>query len=222
MINRPHYDLMKVIRSYCEHLNEGNFPLVDFFVESTYPDSKGEIRPCYLLTKKGCDMVANKLTGQKGVLFTAVYVTAFEQMREHIHNGTPLPESFKKQIAEAKVLNARARVSSQWLKISQQINNPEYKQICASYASGVLAGTQVIPLPEAGGKHYSAGEVGEMFGLSAQKIGRISNANGMKTDEYGKWFHDKSRSSAKEVDTFKYNTKAIAKFREIIQGREVS
>ena len=71
MIDRPHYDLMKAIRSYCDYLNEGNFPLVDFFLESTYPDSKGEIRPCYLLTKKGCDMVANKLTGQKGVLFTA-------------------------------------------------------------------------------------------------------------------------------------------------------
>ena len=92
MIDRPHYDLMKAIRSYCDYLNEGNFPLVDFFLESTYPDSKGEIRPCYLLTKKGCDMVANKLTGQKGVLFTAAYVTAFEQMRERIKTGKALPD----------------------------------------------------------------------------------------------------------------------------------
>ena len=62
----------------------------DFFLESTYLDGKGEIRPCCLLTKKGCDMVANKLTGQKGVLFTAAYVTAFEQMRERIKTGKAL------------------------------------------------------------------------------------------------------------------------------------
>ena len=64
----------------------------DFFLESTYLDGKGEIRPCCLLTKKGCDMVANKLTGQKGVLFTAAYVTAFEQMRERIKTGKALPD----------------------------------------------------------------------------------------------------------------------------------
>lgn len=31
MIDRPHYDLMKAIRSYCDYLNEGNFPLVISF-----------------------------------------------------------------------------------------------------------------------------------------------------------------------------------------------
>ncbi len=51
--------------------NAGDFSRVDFFILSTYQDSKGETRPCYLLTKKGCDMVANKMTGEKGVLFTA-------------------------------------------------------------------------------------------------------------------------------------------------------
>nr|DAG39531.1 MAG TPA: hypothetical protein [Bacteriophage sp.] len=81
-IDKPHNDLMKSIRNYCDVLNAGDFSLVDFFIPSTYKDGKGETRPCYLLTKKGCDMVANKMTGEKGVLFTAAYVTAFEKMRE--------------------------------------------------------------------------------------------------------------------------------------------
>jgi len=54
----------------------------DFFLESSYKDSTGRELPCYLITKKGCDMVANKLIGEKGVLFTAAYVTAFEEMRQ--------------------------------------------------------------------------------------------------------------------------------------------
>ena len=46
--------------------NERNFAPVDFFIPSNYQDNKGEDRPCYLITKKGCDMIANKLTGEKG------------------------------------------------------------------------------------------------------------------------------------------------------------
>ena len=86
-IERPHKDLLKSIRSYVGYLNEGDFSPVDFFVKAEYEDSKGEKRPCYLITKKGCDMIANKLTGKKGVLFTAAYVSAFEQMKNHIEQA---------------------------------------------------------------------------------------------------------------------------------------
>ena len=84
MVERNHKELLRDIRKYIEIMekaNERNFAPVDFFIESSYKDSKGETRPCYLITKKGCDMIANKLTGEKGVLFTAAYVTAFEEMQ---------------------------------------------------------------------------------------------------------------------------------------------
>lgn len=92
MIGRPHYDLLKNIRNYVKFLTEGNFPVSEFFEEAEYEDSTGRTLPCYFLTKKGCDMVANKLTGKSGVLFTAAYVTAFEKMRERL-NGRYAPES---------------------------------------------------------------------------------------------------------------------------------
>ena len=82
MVERNHYELLKSIRPYAQYLNEGEIPVVDFFIESTYQDGKGETRPNFLITKKGCDMIANKTTGKKGVLFTAAYVTAFEEMRQ--------------------------------------------------------------------------------------------------------------------------------------------
>lgn len=90
MIGREHSKLLRAIRTYCEYLNEAKIGSVDFFVEAEYEDGKGETRPCYFLTKKGCDMVANKLTGKSGVLFTAAYVTAFEKMRERL-NGPDIP-----------------------------------------------------------------------------------------------------------------------------------
>lgn len=96
MIERNHKELLRDIRNYAgiiENSNERNFALVDFFIPSTYTDGKGEARPCYLLTKKGCDMVANKMTGEKGVLFTAAYVTAFEKMRETLTNTKPMTQA---------------------------------------------------------------------------------------------------------------------------------
>ena len=86
MTGKSHFHLMRDISGYCkilEESTESNFGLSDFFIPNTYKDSTGRTLPCYLLTKKGCDMVANKMTGEKGVLFTAAYVTAFEKMREH-------------------------------------------------------------------------------------------------------------------------------------------
>lgn len=91
MVERDHNGLLKSIRTYIGYFNEGDFAHVDFFIESTYPDRKGQLQPCYLITKKGCDMIANKMTGKKGVLFTAAYVTAFERMREQLMSGPRVP-----------------------------------------------------------------------------------------------------------------------------------
>ncbi len=107
MVERNHYELLKSIRQYAQYLNEGEIPVVDFFIESTYQDSKGENRPNYLITKKGCDMIANKTTGKKGVLFTAAYVTAFEEMRQAL-TAAPVRVSFPEGVS----LSGMARLIS--------------------------------------------------------------------------------------------------------------
>lgn len=112
--------------------------------------------------------------------------------------------------------NSRAREASLWLRISAQVKSDTYRQVCASYASTVLAGREVIPLPQTTQHHYSATEIGEMFGISKQAIGNLANKYGMKTDEYGSWYHDKSPYSAKEVDVFKYNDHAVQRFRDLL------
>ena len=80
LIGKPHNDLMKAIRKYSEYLTAGKISLSDFFINSTYFDSTGRELPCFLLSKMGCEMVANKLTGEKGVLFTAAYVKRFNDL----------------------------------------------------------------------------------------------------------------------------------------------
>lgn len=101
MTGKNHKDLMRSIREYIDIMNnsiERNFTPNEFFIESSYKDSIGRTLPCYLLTKKGCDMVANKMTGEKGVLFTAAYVTAFEEMRKHIEKEVSQPSNVHNDI----------------------------------------------------------------------------------------------------------------------------
>ena len=86
-IERPHKDLLKSIRNYIDYLGQGNFSPSDFFAEATYRNEQNKEMPCFLITKKGCDMIANKLTGKKGVLFTAAYVSAFEQMKNPLETS---------------------------------------------------------------------------------------------------------------------------------------
>ncbi|WP_439196996.1 Rha family transcriptional regulator [Bacillus velezensis] len=84
---KRHSDLIRTIKGYIDTiLTDAKLRSSDFFIASTYEDSKGEIRPCFLLTKKGCEMVANKMTGEKGILFTAAYVDQFNQMERSLQN----------------------------------------------------------------------------------------------------------------------------------------
>lgn len=90
MIEKEHKYLLRDIRRYLNQIDKINMEKsnqckiapVDFFIETTYIDSKNEIRPCYNITHKGCEFIANKLTGVKGTEFTARYVTRFHELEE--------------------------------------------------------------------------------------------------------------------------------------------
>lgn len=89
MVGKEHYDLLKDIRKYINYLGEGNFPFSEFFKESTYISGQNKILPCYEVTKKGCELIGHKLTGKKGVLFTASYINRFHEMEEELKNPKP-------------------------------------------------------------------------------------------------------------------------------------
>lgn len=236
MVEKQHKDLLRDIRGYIaemEELGERNFapssnvPKInpsDFFIPSTYNSDQGKELPNFLITKKGCEFVANKLTGEKGTKFTALYVTRFNIMEERekqsLNSGQQTkasPDPTKQILAEAKLNNSRARLSSMWLKIAGIVSIPEYKDICASHASTALAGKEVLPLPDCTEHLYTATEVGALLGgIDKAKIGHIAKVNGLKTPEYGKTVWDKSPYSNKQVETFRYNDKAVERFREIL------
>ncbi len=215
-VGKNHYDLLRDVRKYCDYLGDSKIAVTDFFIENTYKTEQNKEMPCYLCTRKGCEMIANKLTGQKGVAFTALYINAFHAMKTHIKENKPLQTADKVKVLEVKEMNARVRMSNQLLKLAKvDMLSTEYKNILVAKSAEVLTGEKLLPLPKSEQKTYSAGDIAKMFGVTAQKVGRIATKYNMKTDEYGSWYRDKSAYSNKEVDTFRYNDRAVEKFKEI-------
>ncbi|MEQ6355260.1 Rha family transcriptional regulator [Lysinibacillus sp. M3] len=71
MIGKQHWEILRMLdgtkdgktKGFAQVLTDNNFVVSDFFITHTYTDSTGRALPCYLITKKGCNMVANKMTG---------------------------------------------------------------------------------------------------------------------------------------------------------------
>ena len=115
--------------------------------------------------------------------------------------------------------NARTRAANLLLKIAERTNIPEYKAVCNAKAAEMVAGEMILPLPAAERRTYSATEIGNMFGVSANKIGKLANMHKLKVPEYAKLFYSKSEHSVKEVETWRYYDSVVPVFEKIF-GRE--
>lgn len=82
MIEKEHKYLLRDIRRYSAQLTSAKISPVEFWTENQYKDQKGENRVCFLITKKGCEFIAHKMTGPKGTVFTARYINRFHEMED--------------------------------------------------------------------------------------------------------------------------------------------
>lgn len=224
---KEHKNLLKKIDGINKDLTSSKVSSLKYWVESTYKDSKGEERREFLITKRGCEFLAHKTNGTKGNLFTDRYMDRFEQMKEVITTGkvktVKVDSSLKEKEIEARLKNARAREANILLKICNNPNLPkEYVQVLQSKATEIVTGETLLPLPVVERKTYSATEIGQELGISANKVGKLANANNLKTDEYGLEVWDKAKHSNKEVPTFRYYDNVIPVLAEILSNEKVS
>lgn len=122
MVGKEHGHLLRDIKGYLEVLGKSNFGLADFFIEDAYIDSQGKARPRYLITRKGCDMVANKMTGEKGVLFTATYVSKFEEMEQQIKNELDISKLSPELQMFKAIFDAQAKSQLELLEARKELS----------------------------------------------------------------------------------------------------
>ena len=84
-VGKAHRHLLRDIRGYIEVMAKiglPNFGQSDFFIESSFLNAQNKEMPCFLISKMGCELIANKLIGERGVQFTIAYVKKFNEMEE--------------------------------------------------------------------------------------------------------------------------------------------
>ena len=130
----------------------------------------------------------------------------------------------QKQVTEYQIKNqkirdrySRAKMSKELLDIAKNTDNPIYKEILNAYAANTLADADILPLPRLEQKTYSAEEIGNILGVSKQKIGRLATKYELKSDENGYLIADKSPYSNKQVESFRYFEHAIEKFKKVLE-----
>ena len=128
---------------------------------------------------------------------------------------------YQQMMAETRRRNARVQSARILTQLAKQYHGTTYEQVLNAHATKELTGEYLLPLPKLGEKTYSAEDIGSMLGVSANMVGRIANANGLKSEEYGAWFNDKAKSSNKEVQSFRYFESAIPVIRDILNQHPV-
>ena len=152
MMEVPHSDLLKKIegrkdrRGYIQIMTEGQMSVSDFFIPSSYRDASGKENKCYEVTRLGCDFLANKSTGEKGVLFTARYVKRFNEMEKNRENPNPMEIPIGEVASYLKAMDRVAvrqnlapyKIAANFKRVSEQfgillsddfVKVPEYEQL---------------------------------------------------------------------------------------------
>lgn len=221
MMEMEHKNLLKKIDEINKDFESSKVSFQKYWVESTYKvEGNNKSYKEYQITKRGCEFLAHKTTGTKGNLFTDKYMDRFEQMKTVIENNIApktIDTSKEKEI-EAKYNNSLVRKSNLLLKIASLNSNlpKEYVQVLQSKAAEILTGDKLIPLPKVEKKTYTATEIGQILGVSSNKVGRLAKDNNLKNEKYGIEVWDKSRYSNKEVPSFRYYEDVIPVLKELV------
>lgn len=144
-----------------------------------------------------------------------VLAAAFLPKKARGGEAKPMTD-YQQMMAETRRRNAQIQEARIYTELAKRYKGTTYEQVLNAHATKSLSGEYLLPLPEAGERLMSAGEVGAKLGISGNLVGKLANKHGLKTDQYGKWMHDKSPYSSKEVPSFRYKECVVDKLREIL------
>lgn len=72
-------------QTWTDPQSAGKYGILDpdlYFIESSFIDPQNKTKyPSFLVSRLGCELIANKMTGVKGVQFTALYINEFHRLR---------------------------------------------------------------------------------------------------------------------------------------------
>ena len=180
---KEHRNILRDIENIIIQGSMLNFEHTQMFHKTTYINEQNKQQyPMYLMNKDGFSLLVMGFTGKEALKWKIKYIEAFNDMEQYLKQLQV--SNVDKKILDCKYDEVQMEKSKLWLELADKVDIKEYKQMAKSYAFNTLAGSNVLPLPEVKELTYSATEVGEIFGVSKNKIGSLANKHNLKTDEY--------------------------------------
>lgn len=215
MVGMRHADLMRNIDHYIEVISENaKLRSQNFFIECTYKtDGNNKTYKRYDITKKGCEMVANKLTGEKGILFTAEYVERFNDMEQadnikHVKQAEQ--DKTREMRAEAMLRNSISKQAKMMMEIAKMSHIKAYQDVMMAKAGNILAGENILPMPKSGRERRPLGWFCKQIGKAetwGTQLGKLLKRNGItqRPGENGEFVEDCARNNPhKHVQNFEW------------------
>ena len=157
LTGKKHCHVMEAIRKMelaWKKVNESNFRLVE------YQDNKGELRPCYLLTKTECLYIATKFNDEA----RAKLVIRWEELERDVR--CQMEEGRCKKPKEIRLLACDEEVLDE--------------------ADNIL-GDELAELNRRGKYCYTATEIGKMFGMEGRDLNSFLADKGVIRWARGQW-----------------------------------
>jgi len=131
MVERRHDQVLRDISTIITHFGDDHKSVGIYFTEGIYKDSLNREKPCFLLTKKGCELYSTRMTGAKGTMFAVAYIERFNQMEQVIENKLPTDPL---ELALTAALETRKEVAAikedvDYLKDNMRINTYQEKTL---------------------------------------------------------------------------------------------
>ena len=175
---------------------------VDFLIILSKTPNGGRPSQEYYITLDMAKQLAMVENNEKGMQVRKYFIECEKQLHEQIANPVPTPTPPVAGGLEDK-MRAFAFVLTQF-----KIDDIAREALLAGATEEVLE-VKLPYRPKLERRTYTATEIGEKLGISANKVGRITNVHGLKVPEYGIFVLDKARQHDKNVENFRYYSNVI-------------
>lgn len=193
MMETRHDNLMNKIEKHTtilEKVSDLKIKVADLWILSSYLDAQGKERKEYQVTKKGCEFLAHKTTGEKGDLFTIRYMNKFEEMEQYIKEQQ-VPQLTEKQMLQLQILNGDEMERIGALKqyegvitkplidtIEKQSDAINELKPHAEYAERVLEDKKTLLTPT---------QIAKDFGMAGKALNALLHELGVQYKQNGQW-----------------------------------
>ena len=193
MMETRHDNLMNKIEKHTailEKVTDLKIKVSDLWQLSSYKDNTGRTLKEYQVTKKGCEFLAHKTTGEKGDLFTIRYMNKFEEMEQYIKEQQ-VPQLTEKQMLQLQILNGDEMERIGALKqyegvitkplidtIEKQSDAINELKPHAEYAERVLEDKKTLLTPT---------QIAKDFGMAGQGLNALLHELGVQYKQNGQW-----------------------------------